>query len=93
MFMIPRIIYVSIRQVSFNSVLILLLGIFCQTSDSMIGSCHAEGFTKSYNGKSYAVYRVDLEHQRLELWARDDSATAFEMRVGLSLLLQHRASI
>ncbi len=57
----------------FKVSLTLILVAFCHVSGGIVDSCRAEGISKIFEGKSYAVYRVDLERQQLELWSRDNT--------------------
>ena len=67
-------IMLSLRRQGWTNGAILLVTILaCQMIRGAVDSCAAEGFTTSHEGKSFTTYRVDLRHQHLELWSKDDA--------------------
>jgi uncharacterized protein YigE (DUF2233 family) len=52
---------------------VLAVTLLWQVIEPPAKSWRSEGFDTSYNGKSYATYRIDLRHQHLELWSKDET--------------------
>ena len=57
--------------------IILVFGILIQSSFGISRSCQAQGVIKSYGGKSYTVYQVDLSREQLEILSRGNDGTRF----------------
>jgi uncharacterized protein YigE (DUF2233 family) len=54
-------------------------------------NCNAQGANKTFEGKSYSIYRVDLIHQKLELLTTDDNGKRLRNPADLKTLGAKRA--
>jgi uncharacterized protein YigE (DUF2233 family) len=81
-------IFSSSQRRCIKAVTILTLNIFYLISVGAINNCRAQGFVTAHNRKSYTVYRVDLEHQQLELWSKDNTGTRFRNAGAIKVLAE-----